>query len=138
MLEGKRRLGRRSSELLNDLKENRVCKKLKEEDLDRFLSRTRIGSHYGPVVKTEYTANRTSRKYCFSITKNKFSILFMKVITVGSGSHTEHLNTLCRQNVNLFHLETLVTYIHHCDWFWSWHSRVIFTWHISCHFIKCA
>jgi len=29
-------------------------------------------------------------------------------MTVGSGSHTEHLNTLCRQNVKFFILKHLL------------------------------
>jgi hypothetical protein len=45
------RRGRRSKQLLDDLKEKRRYCKLKEEALDRTLWRTRFGSGYGPVVR---------------------------------------------------------------------------------------
>jgi hypothetical protein len=45
------RQGRRRKQLLVDLKEKRGYCKLKEEEVDRKLSRTRYGSGYGPVVK---------------------------------------------------------------------------------------
>jgi hypothetical protein len=48
-LEGRR--GRRRKQLLDDLKEKRRYLKLKEEALDRTLSRTRFGRGYGPVVR---------------------------------------------------------------------------------------
>jgi hypothetical protein len=44
-------LRRRRKQLLNDLKEERICWKLKEEALDRTLWRTRFGRGYGPVVR---------------------------------------------------------------------------------------
>jgi hypothetical protein len=45
------RLGRRRKQLLDNLKEKGRCCKLKEEAIDRTLSRTRFGIGYGPVVK---------------------------------------------------------------------------------------
>jgi hypothetical protein len=45
------RRGRRSKQLLDDLKENRGYWKLKENALDRILWRTRFGRGYGPVVR---------------------------------------------------------------------------------------
>jgi hypothetical protein len=45
------RRGRRSKQLLDDLKEKRRYFKLKEEALDRTLWRTRFGRSYGPVVR---------------------------------------------------------------------------------------
>ena len=45
------RRGRRSKQLLVDLKETRRYGKLKEEALDRTLSRTRFGRGCGPVVR---------------------------------------------------------------------------------------
>jgi hypothetical protein len=45
------RQGRRSKQLLDDLKEKRRYWKLKEEALDRRLWRTRFGRGYGPVVR---------------------------------------------------------------------------------------
>jgi hypothetical protein len=45
------RRGRRSKQLLDDLKEKRLKLKLKEEALDRTLWRTRLGRGYGPVVR---------------------------------------------------------------------------------------
>ena len=80
---------------------------MKVEALDRAVSRTRTGKDYGPVVR-QNTMNRTSQKYCFSVTKKKSLALLMEVTTVGSGSHTEHLNTLCRQNVKFFILKLLL------------------------------
>ena len=43
--------GRRSKQLLDDLKETREYWTLKEEALDSTLWRTRFGRGYGPVVK---------------------------------------------------------------------------------------
>jgi hypothetical protein len=43
--------GRRSKQLLDDLKEERRYWKLKEEALDRTVWRTRFGRGYGPVVR---------------------------------------------------------------------------------------
>jgi hypothetical protein len=45
------RRGRRHKQLLDDLKETRGYWKLKEEALDRSLSRTRSGRGCGPVVR---------------------------------------------------------------------------------------
>jgi hypothetical protein len=45
------RRGRRRKQLLDDLKEKRRYWKLKEEELDRTLWRTRFGRGYGPVVR---------------------------------------------------------------------------------------
>jgi hypothetical protein len=45
------RRGRRRTQLLDDLKENRRYWKVKEEALDRTLWRTRFGRSYGPVVR---------------------------------------------------------------------------------------
>jgi hypothetical protein len=45
------RRGRRHEQLLDDLKEKRRYWKLKEEELDRTLWRTRFGRGYGPVVR---------------------------------------------------------------------------------------
>jgi hypothetical protein len=45
------RRGRRSKQLLDDLKEKRRYWNLKEEALDRSLWRTRFGRGYGPVVR---------------------------------------------------------------------------------------
>jgi hypothetical protein len=43
--------GRRRKQLLDDLKEKRGYRKLKEEALDRTVWRTRFGRAYGPVVR---------------------------------------------------------------------------------------
>jgi len=45
------RRGRRSKQIMDDLKEKREYWKLKEKALDRILRRTRFGRNYGPVVK---------------------------------------------------------------------------------------
>jgi hypothetical protein len=45
------RRGRRRKQLLDDLKEKKSYRKLKEEALDRTLWRTRFGRGYGPVVR---------------------------------------------------------------------------------------
>jgi hypothetical protein len=45
------RQGRMRKQLLDDLKEKRRYWKLKEEAVDRSLSRTRFGRGYGPVVR---------------------------------------------------------------------------------------
>jgi hypothetical protein len=45
------RRGRRSKQLLDDLKEKTGYWKLKEEALDRTLWRTRLGRGYRPVVR---------------------------------------------------------------------------------------
>jgi hypothetical protein len=45
------RRGRRRKQLLDDLKEKRSYRKLKEAALDRTLSRTRFGRDYEPVVR---------------------------------------------------------------------------------------
>ena len=42
---------RRRKQLLDDLKENKRCWKLKEEALDRTLWRSRFGRGCGPVVR---------------------------------------------------------------------------------------
>jgi hypothetical protein len=47
----KYRRGRRSKQLLDDLKEKRRYCKLKEEALDRTVWRTGFGRGYGPVVR---------------------------------------------------------------------------------------
>jgi hypothetical protein len=44
------RRGRRRTQLLDDLKERRRYWKLKEEELDLTLWRSRFGRGYGPVV----------------------------------------------------------------------------------------
>jgi hypothetical protein len=48
---GMERGGRRRKQLPDDLKETRICRKLKEEALDNALWRTRFGRGYGPVVR---------------------------------------------------------------------------------------
>jgi hypothetical protein len=45
------RRGRRSKQLLDDIKETRGYWKLKEEVLDRTVWKTRFGRGYGPVVR---------------------------------------------------------------------------------------
>ena len=45
------RRGKRSKQLLNDLKEKRRNWKLKAEALDGTLWRTRFGRGYGPVAR---------------------------------------------------------------------------------------
>jgi hypothetical protein len=45
------RLGRRSRQLLDDLKDKRGRRKLKKEALYCILWRTRFGRGYGPVVR---------------------------------------------------------------------------------------
>jgi hypothetical protein len=45
------RRGRRSKQLLGDLKETRGYRKLKEEALDRTVWRTRFGRGYGTFVR---------------------------------------------------------------------------------------
>jgi hypothetical protein len=45
------RRGRGRKQLLDYLKEKRICWKLKEEALERTLLRTRFGRGYGPVVR---------------------------------------------------------------------------------------
>jgi hypothetical protein len=45
------RRGRRRKQLLDDLKEKKRYRKLKEEALDRTLWRTCFGRGYGPVVR---------------------------------------------------------------------------------------
>jgi hypothetical protein len=42
---------RRHKQLLDDLKEKRGYRKLKEEALDRTVWKTRLGRAYGPVVR---------------------------------------------------------------------------------------
>jgi hypothetical protein len=44
-------MGRRQTQLLDDLKETRRHRKLKEEALDRTVWRTRFGRAYGPVER---------------------------------------------------------------------------------------
>ena len=51
MIEVARRGGRRSEQLLEDFKERRCYRKLKEEALDRTRWRTRFGRSYGLVVR---------------------------------------------------------------------------------------
>jgi len=43
--------GRRHKQILYDLKAKRIYWKLKEEELDRTVWRTRFGRGYGPVVR---------------------------------------------------------------------------------------
>jgi len=50
-IEVKRRLGRRRTQVLDDLKEKRGYGKLKGQALDRTLWRTRPERGYGPVVR---------------------------------------------------------------------------------------
>jgi hypothetical protein len=50
-IEMKERRGRRRKLLLDDLKEKRRYRNLKEEVLDRALWRTSFGRGYGPVVR---------------------------------------------------------------------------------------
>jgi hypothetical protein len=50
------RRGRRCKRLLDDVKETRGYRKLKDETLDRTVWRTRFGRGYGPVVG--YTVGR--------------------------------------------------------------------------------
>jgi len=45
-----RRRGRRRKKLLDDLKDSRGYCQLKEEALDRNVSRKRFGTGFGPVV----------------------------------------------------------------------------------------
>jgi hypothetical protein len=45
------RQGRRLRKLLDDLKERRGYSHLKEEALDRTMSRARFGRDFGPVVR---------------------------------------------------------------------------------------
>jgi hypothetical protein len=52
------RRGRRSKQLLDNLKETRGYWKLKDEALDRNACRTRLRRGYGPVVRQ--TAERTN------------------------------------------------------------------------------
>ena len=59
MIEGKieegieltERQGRRRKQLLDNIKETRGCRKLKEEALDRTVWRPRFGRSYAPVVR---------------------------------------------------------------------------------------
>ena len=63
-IEGRRevtgRRGRRSKQLLGDLKRKKGYCNLKEETLDRTVWRTRLGRGYGPVVrqKKEWKVSR--------------------------------------------------------------------------------
>ena len=50
-IEVKRRRGRRSKKLLDDLKDRRGYCQLKEEALDRTMWRNRFGRGFGPVVR---------------------------------------------------------------------------------------
>jgi len=52
-IERKGRRGRRSKQLLDNLKEKRSYWKLKEEALDRNMWRTGYGRGYGPAVKQD-------------------------------------------------------------------------------------
>ena len=47
----KGRRGTRREQRMDDLKEKRWDWKLKEEELDRILWRTRFGRAYGPVLR---------------------------------------------------------------------------------------
>jgi hypothetical protein len=49
--EGTGRRGSSRKHLLDDVKETRRCRTLKDEALDRTLFRTRFGGGYGPVVR---------------------------------------------------------------------------------------
>jgi hypothetical protein len=48
---------RRRKHLLDDIKENKGCRKLKEEALDRTWWRTGFVRGYGPVTKQERLLN---------------------------------------------------------------------------------
>jgi hypothetical protein len=50
-IEGTGRRGRRRKQLLDDFKEKRRHRKLKEDALDRILWRPRYGRNYGSVVR---------------------------------------------------------------------------------------
>jgi hypothetical protein len=50
-IRGTRRRGRRHKQLLDDLKEARRYRKLKEEAEDRTLRRTQFGRGYGPITR---------------------------------------------------------------------------------------
>jgi hypothetical protein len=50
-MEVRRRRGRRSKNLLDELKERRGCSHLKEEALDRSKWRNRFGGGFEPVVR---------------------------------------------------------------------------------------
>jgi hypothetical protein len=58
------RRGRRSKQLLDDLKEKRRYWKLKEEALGRTLWRTRFGRGYGPVVRQTIGLIQNSKLLC--------------------------------------------------------------------------
>jgi len=51
-MEGKEKRGRRRKQVLDDLKEERICCKLKGEALDCTRWRTGIGRGYGLVRQT--------------------------------------------------------------------------------------
>jgi hypothetical protein len=51
------RRGRRREQLLDDFKENKGYWKLKKEELDRTVWRTRFRRIYGPVVRQTKTTN---------------------------------------------------------------------------------
>jgi hypothetical protein len=69
------RRGRRSKQLLNNLKEKRRYWKLKEEALGRTLLRTRFGRFYGPVVRqTTGCMNECVSIVLVETTKNCLSI----------------------------------------------------------------
>jgi hypothetical protein len=45
------RRGRRRKQLMDDVKEKRRYRKMKEEALDRTLCRTRFRRGYGPIIR---------------------------------------------------------------------------------------
>jgi len=51
------RRARRRNQILDNLKETRGYRKLKEEILDRIMWRTRFGSGHGPVVRQNIMMN---------------------------------------------------------------------------------
>jgi hypothetical protein len=62
-IEGKRRRGRRSKELLDDLKERIRCWKLKDITLDSPVWRIPFGRVYRPFVRHCYDDNITFSQY---------------------------------------------------------------------------
>jgi len=52
------RRGRRSNQLLHDLKENRGFRKMKGEALDRTMWRTGLGRTQVPCRESEYEMNK--------------------------------------------------------------------------------
>jgi hypothetical protein len=79
---------RRRKQLLDDLKEKRRYWKLKEEALDRTLSRTRFGRGYGPVVRQTAEWMKIER-----ISDNKVRITVSDSITI-----FKHLTQIYEKN----------------------------------------